>query len=115
MAERGTLGGVDDVIRVVLIALAVLVGLFALVVGFLMWRYRIPPRGVVALAMAGFYLLSPVDVLPEAVLGPLGLADDAGILGVAVLFALRLARARKVLTDSGVDFGRLRRGPTNRQ
>jgi uncharacterized membrane protein YkvA (DUF1232 family) len=98
----------DDVIRVVLIAIAVLLGLFLLGVGLLMWRYRIPPRGLVALATAGLYLVVPVDVIPEAVLGPLGLLDDAGVVGVAVLFALRIARARRVLLDSGVDFNRRR-------
>lgn len=103
----------DDVIRVVLIAIAVLLGLFLLLVGFLMWRYRIPPRGLVALATAGFYLLIPVDVVPEAILGPLGLIDDAGIVGVAILFALRVSRARKVLLDSGVDFRRSARRSRN--
>jgi len=99
----------DDVIRVVLIAIAVLLCLFALVVGLLMWRYQIPPRGLLALGMAGFYLVVPVDVVPEAILGPFGLVDDAGIVGVAVLFALRIARARKALLDSGVDFSRRKR------
>ena len=98
----------DDVLRAVLIAVAVLLGLFLAGVGLLMWRFRIPPRGVAALAMAGFYLVVPVDVVPEAVLGPLGLVDDAGVVGVAVLFALRVARARRVLVDSGVDFRRTR-------
>lgn len=98
----------DDVLRAVLIAIAVLLALFLLVVVFLMWRFRIPPRGLVALATAGFYLLVPVDVVPEAVLGLLGLVDDAGVVGAAVLFALRVARARRVLLDSGVDFRRQR-------
>lgn len=98
----------DDVIRAVLIGIGVILTLFLLVVGFLMWRYRIPPRGLVALGLAGFYLVTPIDVLPEALLGPLGLADDAGVLGVAVLFVLRIARARKALLDSGVDFSRKR-------
>ncbi|MDT0213763.1 DUF1232 domain-containing protein [Rothia sp. ARF10] len=98
----------DDVVRVVLIAVGVVLGLFLLVVGLLMWRFRIPPRGLVALATAGFYLVVPVDVVPEAVLGPLGLVDDAGVVGAAVLFALRVARARRVLVDSGVDLGRRR-------
>ncbi|CAN7491872.1 DUF1232 domain-containing protein [Knoellia sp. LjRoot47] len=104
----------DDVVRTVLIAVAVLLGLFLAVVGLLMWRYRIPPRGVVALATAGFYLVVPVDVIPEALVGPLGLVDDAGVVGVAVLVALRLARARTVLRDSGVDFGRKRRRGSTR-
>ena len=99
----------DDVLKVVLIGIAVLLGLFLVAVGLLMWRYRIPPRGLVALGLAGFYLVVPVDVIPEAILGPLGLVDDAGIVGVAVLFALRIARARKTLRDSGVDFSRKRR------
>ncbi|KGN31891.1 hypothetical protein N802_19220 [Knoellia sinensis KCTC 19936] len=64
---------------------------------------------MVALATAGFYLVVPVDVVPEAVLGPLGLADDAGVVAMAVLFALRVARARKVLRDSGVDLTRRQR------
>ncbi|PHI41240.1 DUF1232 domain-containing protein [Actinobacillus succinogenes] len=32
------------------------------------------------------YLLSPVDILPEAVLGPLGLVDDAA----AIILLIRL-------------------------
>lgn len=98
----------DDVFKVVLIAIGVFLLVFVTIVGLLMWRYRIPPRGLVALAMAGFYLMVPVDVVPEAVLGPLGLVDDAGIVSVAVLFALRVARAHQVLRDSGVDFNRRR-------
>ena len=78
----------DDVIRVVLIAIGVMLAVFVIVVGLLMWRYRIPPRGVFALGMAGFYLLTPVDVLPEAVLGPLGLADDAGVAGLVLAAVL---------------------------
>lgn len=34
------------------------------------------------------YILSPIDLAPELVLGPLGLIDDAGML-VPVLLALR--------------------------
>ena len=42
------------------------------------WRYRIPPRGPIAMIGTLVYLASPVDVLPEVMLGPLGLLDDAG-------------------------------------
>jgi len=97
-----------DVIWALLIILAMLLALFLLVVGLLMWRHRIPPRGLMALGFAGFYLLTPIDVIPEAIVGPSGLVDDAGVVGVAVLFALRIARARKVLLDSGVDVNRRR-------
>lgn len=30
------------------------------------------------------YVLSPVDLLPEALLGPLGLADDVAVVGIAL-------------------------------
>lgn len=41
----------------------------------------------------GIYCLSPVDLVPEALLGPLGLADDAlmAIAGVASAIAARKA------------------------
>jgi len=40
------------------------------------------------------YIISPVDLVPEALLGPLGIIDDAGVLGfmlflVKQLWALR--------------------------
>ncbi|YAL84363.1 DUF1232 domain-containing protein [Dermacoccaceae bacterium W4C1] len=40
----------------------------------------VSPLRVAALAGAAAYLLSPVDLLPEAVLGVVGLADDAMVL-----------------------------------
>lgn len=86
--------------------------LLVLAVGYLMWRYRIPPRGLVAMGGAALYLISPIDLVPEAVLGPLGLVDDAGAMAAAVLFVYKLVKARRILADGGVDLGRLaRRSP----
>lgn len=34
----------------------------------------------IKLLLAGLYLLSPVDLVPEILLGPFGLVDDAGAL-----------------------------------
>jgi uncharacterized membrane protein YkvA (DUF1232 family) len=86
--------------------------LLVLVVGYLMRRYRIPPRGLVAMGAAALYLVSPIDLVPEAVLGPLGLVDDAGALAAAVLFVYKLVKVRRILADGGVDLGRLaRRSP----
>jgi uncharacterized membrane protein YkvA (DUF1232 family) len=101
----------SDLFRAVVIVLGVLVLVGAAVIGFVMWRFRVPPRGVVAMVVALFYLATPVDVVPEAVLGPLGLVDDAGVVtGVAVL-VYRLVRARAALQKGGV-IGRDRReGP----
>ena len=86
--------------------------LLTLVVGYLMWRYRIPPRGLVAMGGAALYLISPIYLVPEAILGPLGLVDDAGAMAAAVLFVYKLVKARKILAEGGVDLARLaRRSP----
>jgi uncharacterized membrane protein YkvA (DUF1232 family) len=46
--------------------------------GALTGRYPVLSRGRLALlVLAVAYLVSPVDLVPEAVLGPLGLGDDA--------------------------------------
>ena len=36
------------------------------------------------LVLAALYILSPVDVIPELLTGPLGLVDDAGAFGVII-------------------------------
>lgn len=45
------------------------------------------------LVVAVLYLVSPVDVVPELVLGPLGITDDAAAF-TAIISMLVLARAR---------------------
>lgn len=89
-----------------LIALFVFVGglvvIGASVIAYVMWRFRVPPRGVVAMVGALVYLATPIDVLPEALLGPLGLVDDAGVVASAVIFVYKLVTARNMLRDADV-------------
>jgi uncharacterized membrane protein YkvA (DUF1232 family) len=92
----------DDVLRAVLITLGVLVVLGLALVAFLMWRFRIPPRGVFAMLGALAYLALPVDVVPEALLGPLGLVDDTGVLAGVAIWVYRLVKARQKLVEGGV-------------
>jgi uncharacterized membrane protein YkvA (DUF1232 family) len=99
-----------DWLRTTLLIAGVLALLVVLVIGFVMWRYRIPPRGLVAMGGAALYLISPIDIVPEAILGPLGLVDDAGVVAAVVLFVYKLVKARRILADGGVDLGRLGRG-----
>jgi uncharacterized membrane protein YkvA (DUF1232 family) len=43
------------------------------------------PLGSKAIALAGLgYALSPIDLLPEIILGPIGLADDLLVVGAAL-------------------------------
>jgi uncharacterized membrane protein YkvA (DUF1232 family) len=93
---------VDDLVRAVLITLGVLVALGLGLIAFLMWRFKIPPRGVVAMFAALFYLALPIDVVPEAILGPLGLVDDTGVLAVVAIWVYKLVKTRQKLVEGGV-------------
>jgi uncharacterized membrane protein YkvA (DUF1232 family) len=93
---------VNDVVRAILIAVGVFVVLGLGVVALLMWRFKIPPRGVIARLGALFYLALPVDVVPEVLLGPLGLVDDAGVVAVVSIWVYKLVKARQRLVDGGV-------------
>ena len=91
-----------DLLLGTLVVVGVLLVLGLVVVGLVMWRYRIPPRGVVAMVGALGYLVLPVDVVPELVLGPLGLVDDAGVVAVVGVWVWRLAKARARLVEGRV-------------
>ena len=93
---------VSDLLTVVLVVLGVLGLLGVGVIGFVMWRYRIPPRGLVAMIGALVYLVSPVDVLPEVMLGPIGLLDDAGAATAAAVFVYKLVTVKRRLDEAGV-------------
>ncbi len=92
----------NDVVKAILVALGVLVLLGLVVVAFLMWRFKIPPRGLVAMLGALFYLALPVDVVPEALLGPIGLVDDTGIIAVVGVWVYKLVKTRQKLVEGGV-------------
>jgi uncharacterized membrane protein YkvA (DUF1232 family) len=100
---------VPDWLRTTLLIVGVLGLLVVLAIGYVMWRYRIPPRGLIAMGAAAVYLISPIDVAPEVLLGPLGLVDDAGVLAAAALFVYKLVKVRRILADGGVDVTRLGR------
>ena len=99
-----------DWLRTTVWILGVLALLLPLVIGYVMWRSRLPPRGLFAMGAAALYLVSPIDLLPEAILGPLGLVDDAGVLAAVALFVYKLVKARRILADGGIELGR-RRSP----
>ena len=92
----------SDLFLAIAITLGVLVLFGAAVIGFVMWRFKVPPRGVVAMVTALAYVATPIDVIPEAILGPVGLIDDAGVVTGVAFFVYRLIRARRVLREGGV-------------
>jgi len=93
------------------LALIILIGVALLAVSlFVIYRYRVPLRGIAAMAGALVYLVSPVDVLPEVPLGPIGLIDDLGVVGAVGVFVYRLVQARRTLSPGTEEPGKRRAG-----
>ncbi len=78
--------GDSDFARVLLL----LPDMFMLCVG-LIGDKRVPASVKLSLVSAVAYVLSPFDLIPEAVLGVPGLIDDAGILAIALNAAFGMA------------------------
>ena len=60
--------------------------------------FLLPIVGWCFALFCGVYVLSPVDLLPEIMLGPVGLIDDAGAVVVGIASAgaaMRAGKARK--------------------
>lgn len=83
---------VFGVLAVVGLAVVVLVAVVAT-------RYRHLLPAALALAGALVYGASPIDLLPEALLGPLGVVDDVGLVGAALAFFIsQVRKGRDVAT-----------------
>ncbi|MCB9428715.1 MAG: DUF1232 domain-containing protein [Actinobacteria bacterium] len=55
-------------------------------------------KGQVALIIAALlYVVSPFDFIPEIIAGPLGIADDAAILGLVAAMILRASQKPQVV------------------
>jgi len=55
-------------------------------------------RTQLLLIIAGLiYVLSPVDFIPELILGPLGLADDASIMALILMTVTRSIQEPRVI------------------
>jgi uncharacterized membrane protein YkvA (DUF1232 family) len=61
--------------------------------GRLLGDRRVPAWPKVLAAAAAVYLLVPVDLVPEALFGPFGVADDLGLVVLAVKTLLSSAPA----------------------
>ena len=61
---------------------------------------RVPFIVKAQLLLAAAYVLSPFDLVPEALLGVIGLADDAGVLALVLLWITKVASVdQQVLRD----------------
>lgn len=74
-----------------MIAAVIAVGVVVLLVLGIMAMLRgrpVPNRAKLAIVAAVVWLLSPIDPLPEALLGPLGALDDVAVLIALVRYVL---------------------------
>ncbi|CAM3229748.1 YkvA family protein [Empedobacter stercoris] len=53
---------------------------FAMLSDFRKGNYKPDMKNIVLGLLATLYIISPIDFIPEALLGPFGLIDDLGIL-----------------------------------
>jgi uncharacterized membrane protein YkvA (DUF1232 family) len=58
-------------------------------------NFLMPIIGWCFALFCGAYILSPVDIIPEALLGPFGLVDDAGALIAGICAASAAIRSGK--------------------
>ncbi|WP_109212321.1 MULTISPECIES: YkvA family protein [Microbacterium] len=52
-------------------------------------EHRVAPTTWVAAIAAVVYTFAPIDLIPEIVLGPLGLTDDLGLWGIFAVLLMR--------------------------
>jgi uncharacterized membrane protein YkvA (DUF1232 family) len=55
-------------------------------------EHRVAPMTWAAAVAAVIYTVAPIDLIPELVLGPLGLADDLGLWSIFALLFVREQR-----------------------
>jgi len=65
----------------------------------LMLDRRVPVKAKVKVGLVIAYYISPIDIIPEAVLGPIGYSDDL-ILAVWTINSLLKSVDRQVLVDN---------------
>lgn len=61
---------------------------------------RLSKTEVALIIAALLYVISPFDFIPEVIAGPLGIADDAAILGLIAATVMRAAQRPQVVTVS---------------
>lgn len=92
-------GDVQDTLVSLALFVLIVAAVFAIVLMsvfvYVCIKYRPTPKGIAAMVASFVYAASPVDLLPEVVLGPLGLVDDVGIAAMAITYVIKAAQKRK--------------------
>jgi len=84
---------------VVLLVIFAIIGVLAVVALIVVIvRFRPPLTAIAAVVGALIYGASPIDLIPEAVVGPIGALDDIGIIAAAIGFMVTQIRKRRDVT-----------------
>ena len=87
------MGYLGNIALVVLGAGLVYAGIRLVNLAFRLWRLGLTARGLIAALLAGVYTLSPVDAIPDVIVG-IGWVDDLIVLGMAGLYIWRIFSQR---------------------
>ena len=87
------MGYLGNIALVVLGVGLIYAGMRLVKVAFRLWRLGLTARGVIAALLAGAYTLSPVDAIPDVIVG-IGWIDDLIVLGMAGLYIWRIFSQR---------------------
>lgn len=68
-------------------------GVRLVLLAFRLWRLGLAARGALAALIGAIYTLSPVDAVPDVIVG-IGWIDDLIVLGMAALYVWRLLDQR---------------------
>lgn len=109
MESLGTFG------KILLVALGaglIYAGMRMVTLAFRLWRLGLAARGVLAAVIATVYTISPVDGVPDVIVG-IGWIDDLIVLGMAALYIWRLIEQRGIgRANRGSSSSAPRRPPT---
>lgn len=87
------MGYLGNIALVVLGAGLIYAGMRLVKLAFRLWRLGLTARGLIAALLAGVYTLSPVDAIPDVIVG-IGWIDDLIVLGMAGLYIWRIISQR---------------------
>ncbi len=71
-------------------------GVRLILLAFRLWRLGLAARGILAAILSAIYTFSPVDGVPDVIVG-VGWIDDAIVLGMAAMYIWKLLGRRQTL------------------
>ncbi|MCC6538237.1 MAG: DUF1232 domain-containing protein [Bryobacterales bacterium] len=71
-------------------------GVRLIMLAFRLWRLGVAARGIMAAVLGAIYTISPVDGVPDVIVG-VGWMDDAIVLGMAAMYIWKLLGRRQTL------------------